>query len=166
MYRPYPYYERPLAGAVTLSHRNSISYKGRHCADKRPSRHWQGLAQPVCPQNRSATRRFFVVNIVQPWNDFDMGYRQKTYCGQVGELPRLRLGNLGKQGILQTLSGESSGLVPCTPKASWGSATLPRYRCFVSLSVQPFLALGGTRPVCLPRRVCGLVRGERSARSS
>jgi len=104
MYRPYPYYERPLAGAVTLSHRNSISYKGRHCADKRPSRHWQGLAQPVCPQNRSATRRFFVVNIVQPWNDFDMGYRH-CILGTGRRIGQTASGQLRKQGIIQTLSG-------------------------------------------------------------
>jgi hypothetical protein len=55
---------------------------------------------------------------------------------------------IGERGILQTLSGESLRLVPSTPQASWGSATPLRYRCFVSLSIQPFLVLGGTRPVC------------------
>ena len=95
-----------------------------------------------------------------------MGYRQITYCGQAGELPRLRLANRGSKEFSRHCLENLRDSGPNTLQASWGSAMLPRYRCFVSLSVQPFLALGGTWRVCLLRRVCGLVRGEHSARSS
>ena len=149
-----------------LSRRNSISYKRRHCADNRPSRPWQGLGQPGWTPKSVYDQKVLCCQFRSTLERFRHGLSPKNILWPGWGIAQTASWQLGKQGILQTLSGESSRLVPSTPKASRGSATLLRYRCFVSLSVQPFLALGGTRPVCLPLPACALARGERSARSS